>query len=173
MPNKTVIIMRGWPGSGKSTKATSILGQRLKSGGTLADIVSADFYFTDPITGQYEYDPRDVEHAHSYCKMCFREAVKLGSDLIIVDNTNIKRQHYEYYVDYAKRAGYEVYQAVPETPWKDDVEACQAKTKDSGHNVPLDIVRKMKREFEQDTGLGFFECPGDTSKPTEDNQEGK
>jgi tRNA uridine 5-carbamoylmethylation protein Kti12 len=46
--SKTLIIMRGLPGSGKSTRA-----RELQEKGV---IHSTDTYFTNPLTGEYEFD---------------------------------------------------------------------------------------------------------------------
>lgn len=93
---KRVIIMRGLPGSGKSTKARSY-------GGT---IVSADDYFMSG--GEYRFDPAKIGAAHADCKRKFEEALKRGDSIIVVDNTNTMSWEYQPYADMAKRYGYEV-----------------------------------------------------------------
>lgn len=45
---RNVIIMRGVPGSGKSTYVRNRYPE--------ARVVSADRYFTDPATGEYRFD---------------------------------------------------------------------------------------------------------------------
>jgi Mrp family chromosome partitioning ATPase len=52
LPPKCVIIMRGLPGAGKSTKAEQLAAEARQKGATVA-IHSTDSYFTDPITGAY------------------------------------------------------------------------------------------------------------------------
>ena len=164
MQNKICIIMRGWPGSGKSTLAKKIATHFYKKGQP-AFIASADNYFTDPVTGKYDWRKEEIDVAHRYCKSVFREAVNMGQ-VVIVDNTNLQRKYYEYYVNYAKAYGYKVFQALPTTVWQHDIEACQKYTVESGHSVPLATIRSMQRDFEQDDGLGLFDFP---SEP-EDNR---
>ena len=68
--NKTVYIMRGVPGSGKST-----IARKLAHGATADEVmnltpfhgtvVSADDFFLR--NGEYRYNPKEIGIAHSYC----------------------------------------------------------------------------------------------------------
>lgn len=80
-----VIIMRGIPGSGKSTW----IKQNLIEAGQDWFIVSADHYHM--IGGVYRYDPKNAGNAHAQCLRKFTEYLKRNegcSGGIIVDNTN-------------------------------------------------------------------------------------
>jgi len=143
---KQVVIMRGWPGSGKSTLAKSLFGV----------ICSADNFFVRYGNGVYKYEPDLIPTAHQVCKLEFKNAIDDGEELVIVDNTNIKRHNYQYYVDYAKHKGYKVYQLVP---WSEHSLPVSAETcyKRNVHGVPLVTIQKMIREFETDDRLEYFD----------------
>ena len=93
-----VIILRGVPGSGKSTQTKKYPD---------AYIVSADHYFMDD-KGVYRFDMAKIGAAHGQCKGRFEAALKALKPLIIVDNTNTTVKELKFYVEAAKTAGYEV-----------------------------------------------------------------
>lgn len=75
----TVIIMRGVPGSGKSTYA--------KASFPGAVICSADDFFTKD--GVYRFDGAKIGMAHAECFSKFMRAITAPLELqIIIDNTN-------------------------------------------------------------------------------------
>jgi len=96
-------IMRGGPGSGKSTYV-----EKLKTLATTAPIVcSADDYFIDDF-GDYEYNPDRIEGAHASClNKCATAMVQRRCD-IIIDNTNAEPQQMIPYFALARAFGYKV-----------------------------------------------------------------
>ena len=131
---RKVIIMRGIPGSGKSTRAREILKQyRAKDKSVL--IVSADHYFEDG-RGNYSFNPRFIGDAHRWCYNTFTLKVTRGINLVIVDNTNTQLWEYKRYVDFAEEAGYEVeIEAI--VPDNSKIEEWHARCI---HGVPLDKI---------------------------------
>lgn len=71
-------IMRGLPGSGKTTFAKSLKTSPL--------IVSADDWHM--VNGVYQYDPKQAGEAHVQCFKAFLKGVLYGTQNIVVDNTN-------------------------------------------------------------------------------------
>lgn len=76
-------IMRGLPGSGKSTRIKNHLPE--------ATVFSADQHHMVMINGkwEYKYDPKNASKAHNICFRDYVQAVvdNLESD-IVIDNTN-------------------------------------------------------------------------------------
>jgi len=60
-------IMRGLPGSGKSTLSGQIVKAYLNEG-KRAIIASADDYFIDQRTGNYNFDGTRIDEAHQWCR---------------------------------------------------------------------------------------------------------
>jgi 2',3'-cyclic-nucleotide 3'-phosphodiesterase len=98
---KRAVIMRGLPGSGKTTLAKSLARHY---GGAL--IFNADAYHT--VDGEYRYDPAKAGWAHSECLRMFTLSVSAGSEVVIVDNTNTSGLQIAPYVRVAEAFGYEV-----------------------------------------------------------------
>lgn len=84
-------LVRGVPGSGKSTMALELL----KRNGN-ADHWEADMFFIDG-SGLYSYDPRKVAKAHKWCLARTAESLKKGRD-VIVSNTFIRRWELDPYL---------------------------------------------------------------------------
>eukprot|EP00397_Hematodinium_sp_SG-2012_P000611 GEMP01000612.1.p1 GENE.GEMP01000612.1~~GEMP01000612.1.p1 ORF type:complete len:1893 (+),score=526.37 GEMP01000612.1:201-5879(+) len=97
---RVVVIMRGFPGCGKSGVARS-LHQQCRANGTGSIICSADDFWTSA-------EPDDIARAHDECRALFNEHIELNTPLIIVDNTNVRKKAYQFYADTAEQSGYTV-----------------------------------------------------------------
>ncbi|KAL6062134.1 DNA repair exonuclease SbcCD D subunit [Balamuthia mandrillaris] len=123
---RMVIILRGLPGSGKSS-IVSALKQKLspssqedeESGKQAIAICSADEYWQRG-GGRYNkrelkrldmsqqeiylhcFDANRLEEAHSYCRDSFELALSNETPLIIVDNVNASRKDYKFYIERAQ-----------------------------------------------------------------------
>jgi tRNA uridine 5-carbamoylmethylation protein Kti12 len=100
-----VVILRGVIGSGKTTFA-SFLEMYARSRRYSAIICSADRYFQGP--GGFHYDASRLREAHDYCHECFRAAIDGLVNFVIVDNTNIRPDEYEWYVRAAEDGNHRV-----------------------------------------------------------------
>jgi predicted ABC-type ATPase len=97
---KTIVILRGAAGSGKSSVASII------SAGIGWITVSADNSFVDPVSGQYVFRADGLEAAHEACRKLFLEACKEPSIVgIVVDNTNSSEKEFGWYERAGKKAG--------------------------------------------------------------------
>lgn len=132
---KIVYIMRGVPGSGKSTIAKEIAEN---FDGT---IHSTDNFFINQ-TGTYEFDPTKVREAHEANIEAFSASLENNQPVIIVDNTNIKRWEFERYIELAKSAGYSVQEVNAPTPTLE--EALERNL----HDVPEEVIKRMLENFE-------------------------
>lgn len=134
---KRCIVLRGLPGSGKST-FTRQLGEE-------AIVCSADHYFER--SGTYEFDPKMLFLAHRICHNKFQAAVDAGAPLVVVDNTNIKYKDWKDYLTYSLERGY--YVTVAEAQER-DIDILVARGK---HGVPRPTYERMLREWKD------FEVP--------------
>jgi len=130
---KKCFVMRGIPGSGKSTMARQLAGEAGK-------IHSTDDYFMKD--GKYVFDPGNLRRNHQLNFQAFKADLALGVSPVIVDNTNTQKWEYQNYVDAAEAAGYEV--EVVSVPHIDPKLAAQRNT----HGVPEDKVRQMIARWE-------------------------
>ena len=132
MKERKVIIMRGPPGSGKSTHTKKKFPKAI--------VCSADHYFMDQ-NGNYKFDASEIKKAHLECQENFKKALKEVAPLIVVDNTNTRLWEFENYVKLAKESGCEVriirLQADVRLAIKRNI-----------HNVPEEKIREMHKRFE-------------------------
>lgn len=128
---KKVTIMRGIPGSGKSTWICN---------NTLGKTVSADSWFLRE-DGSYGFDKEQLPHAHNWCLRQFLAYLYDGVTHIIVDNTNIRVYEIAPFYRLAETFGYNV-----EIIWLvcDPVKAFQRNI----HGVPIELVKSMAISFE-------------------------
>lgn len=137
---KEVIIVRGCPGSGKTT----FLAREYPA----AFVCSAVNFHTDS-NGQYKFFPKGVSDAHKYCQNAFLAALQNQLPLIAVDNTNIKSWEFEWYIETAEKYGYKVQVLRIKI---DDINVVAQR---NIHGVPADKVVKMHESTEYFEGEIF------------------
>ncbi|XP_069563523.1 NEDD4-binding protein 2-like 2 [Brachyistius frenatus] len=128
-----LILMRGLPGSGKSTMARELL-----STGPSGIILSTDDYFAHK--DGYHYDPGLLGAAHEWNQWRARDALHDGRSPIIIDNTNIQAWEMKPYVKMALERGYKVDFCEPDTRWKFDPYELERRNK---HGVPQEKIAQM------------------------------
>ena len=138
--SRTMLIMRGLSGSGKSTIVNAAKAKFPD------DCVScsADDYFYGA-DGVYHFDEKKLKDAHSYCQSRAEEMCGQGRPLVIVDNTNVKRWEMAKYFGIAERFLYAVVLVEPKTPWR--LDAAQLAQKNS-HGVPFNVICRKVKDFE-------------------------
>lgn len=104
-PTQELIVMRGIPGAGKSTKANSLMHEGVIHSTDIIIERTGDYagFFSKMIESK-DFTP--LSRAHS---TCFNEAVtsmKKGITPIVIDNTNIKMNEAKNYVKAALTLGY-------------------------------------------------------------------
>lgn len=128
---KDIYLLRGIPGSGKTTVANKI--SRMLDG---AVVVAADDYFTD-MNGNYNWDPKRIHVAHAVCKERVEKAMRDEEYPIIVHNTFTKESEMKDYFDLAKDYGYTVFTLIVENRHGSN----------NAHNVPQETLDKMRERF--------------------------
>jgi predicted kinase len=107
---KTIIIVRGTPGAGKTTFANAIAKPW--------QIFEADQFFTKK--GEYKFDGSKLKDAHNWCKKrvhYWMHPSIFGSIFfrkIVVSNTFTQDWEMRYYQIIAKKYGYKVYTIIVE-----------------------------------------------------------
>jgi predicted kinase len=125
-----LILIRGVPGAGKSTKAKELmLGNELWT-----RHIEADQYFIRP-DGVYDWNPKFIKNAHEWCQNQVEAAMK-AKYMVIVANTFVAKSTMQPYLEIAKKYGYEVEILIMDGGYK------------SIHNVPDDTVARMRQQFE-------------------------
>lgn len=107
---KRLIILRGCPGSFKSTYANRIKTKLHNIFGLNCIICSADDYFIK--NGVYNYDRSKAGRAHEQCYENANRAMRDGVDIVLLDNTNITRNDFKHYVKLAEWFKYAVIEKV-------------------------------------------------------------
>ena len=94
---KTLHIVRGVPGSGKTTFCKKELH--------ITPYEADDFFM---VNGKYEFKPEQLAQAHKYCQTNVEWAMKSDTQYIAVANTFTRVWEMQPYLDLAEKYGYEV-----------------------------------------------------------------
>jgi len=137
---KQVIILRGLPGSGKSTFAKNLKVDF--SNVYRTEIVSADDFFTIALTGEFKFDPTRIGDAHADCFRRYLQLLQTKIDRVIVDNTNTTRLEISPYVLAAEAFGYS--HLIKYFPC-----SIEEASERNIHNVPIETIARMAMGFEQ------------------------
>jgi predicted kinase len=134
---KVLYIVRGIPGSGKSTMAKMLVGEDFL-------VCEADKYFIDKETGEYNFDFTKIKEAHKFCQDTVETYMKdsLVNDQfyreIAVSNTFTQEWEMEPYLELAKTYGYKTFSIIVENRHGGVNE----------HSVPDEVLTKMRERFE-------------------------
>lgn len=123
---KTLYIVRGIPGSGKSTFAKSLGGVHFE----------ADMYFME--NGEYKFDPSKLKLAHNWCAIQTQKAMVDEEPIVVVSNTFTQEWEMETYFKLANENNYKVFSLIVENRHGGVNE----------HGVPEDKLELMKNRFE-------------------------
>lgn len=134
--NRVLILLRGCPGSGKSTFANHMWADGV--------IFEADkyFYLED---GTYKFDASKLKEAHEWCRMGVQTAMEQNHltigryyPEIVVSNTFTQEWEMAAYLELAKQFEYTVVSLIVENR-HDGVNV---------HGVPAEKVQEMRNRFQ-------------------------
>jgi NEDD4-binding protein 2 len=133
--SKVLIILRGLPGSGKSTFANYMFSN---------NIFEADKYFYNE-DGTYNFDATKLHAAHKWCQLQVEHAMEDNLESngqyfseIVVSNTSTTEKELEPYLKLAEKYDYKVVSLIVENRHGNK----------SVHNVPDETMEKMRNRFE-------------------------
>lgn len=132
---KRLIILRGLPGSGKTTFATFLKRSIQGSKEVCADDCW-DYDYTDPNTPGFTKS--GIEKAHTKCFETVEEYMNEKVECIILHNTNTTEKEMYKYIQLANENNYQVVSLVVENRHESK----------SVHNVPEETLERMKNRFE-------------------------
>ena len=128
---KILYLLRGLPGSGKSSVAKSLMNAQTGH-------VEADMFFMDN-KGNYKFDASKLKEAHEWCqKQADAYMSPYGFNTVIVSNTFTQEWEMKPYYELAEKYGFVVFSLVVENRHGGINE----------HNVPEEKLEQMKNRFE-------------------------
>jgi predicted kinase len=134
-----VKILRGLPGSGKSTYAKTLSN---------AIVCSADDYHM--VDGEYKFNPANVSKAHQDCLRAFVEECQSDDfDYLVVDNTNTTALEIAPYFRIAEAYGLDIEILEFECSITTSVER-------NVHGVPRHVIERMDRNLRQKRPSAFW-----------------
>lgn len=144
-------MMRGLPGSGKSTMARTIAIRHFEQGGKSVAICSTDDYHM--VDGQYVFQPNNLGRFHTCNQLKVWDFMNRGVEIVIVDNTNIKRKDMKTYIQDASHTGYEIVEEIIGEDFllgdQDLDHYVQLCFERCTHGVPREAIERMARSFEK------------------------
>lgn len=130
-PKKSLIIVRGLPGSGKSTIAHDLARTSGLRGYSIEICETDQFFMKD---GKYEFDASKLHRYHTKNQDACWNAMKNDVDWVVVSNTSLTLSEVVPYIHSAVLSGY-------------DVQVVTAKGNyESLHAVPLETIERMRRK---------------------------
>uniref|UniRef100_A0A672NLS8 Smr domain-containing protein n=1 Tax=Sinocyclocheilus grahami TaxID=75366 RepID=A0A672NLS8_SINGR len=139
LEGQLLVLLRGAPGSGKTTLANAMLVQN--PGGV---VLSTDDYFTR--NGQYHFEPNLLGEAHEWNHQRAKEAFEKGQSPIIIDNTNMQCWEMKPYVAMAQKHRYKVLFREPDTWWKTKPRELEKRTR---HQVTKEKIRRILERYDR------------------------
>ena len=135
-----LILIRGLPGSGKTTLAKAIRSSRSR------EFAADDYFYKD---GEYSFDPSQLPDAHDWCLSQAKSAIADDWD-VIVHNTFTQCWEMQPYIYLAQERGYQLFVVSLFDGGLSDEEL----TERNSHGVPYDAIVRMRARFEHDWKSG-------------------
>lgn len=124
-----LFIVRGVPGSGKTTFGKLISGSSGK-------VLETDQFFVSE--GEYNFDPSKLSEAHNWCRKKVRKEMEKETSPLVLSNTSTQVWEFLEFYKLAFDYNYRVHSLVKEN----------RHGKKSTHNISEDQIQKMKNRFQ-------------------------
>ena len=136
-----LILIRGVPGTGKST---------------LANLISENVYETDDFfinsNGEYYFDPTNLSSYHRLNQVRVKQGMNAGEETIAVSNTFSQVWEMQPYIDMARESDYEL------------IVISLVGLHPNIHDVPQTVIDVMTDRWEPYQGEFIYESCGQTPK---------
>ena len=126
---KILTLVRGIPGSGKTTFAETMAAL------SDAKVFSADMYFEDN-EGNYNFDANQLGAAHKWCEDNVDNLMSFGRNVFVANTFTREREMKKYY-ELATKHGYKVFSIIVENRHGNI----------NIHKVPAETLIKMRERF--------------------------
>jgi predicted kinase len=146
---KRIVILKGLPGSGKSTFGRTLSEQCAKDS-IKCLTASADDFFMD--NGEYKFDQSKIKDAHEECYQKYYHFFRKDINLAIIDNTNLSRWERKRYIKLAQKN-------LDKIDFIDIIYfPCSVENsfKRNTHNVPLEVIQNMEKRIQQDNSCEIY-----------------
>lgn len=163
--HKCIIIMRGLPGTGKSTRVKEFTSDP-------KIVCSADDFFK--VNGKYDFDFKKLGLSHAFCRKKARILMQRQVPLLVIDNTNIILRDIIPYADMARQYQYRIQIEEPKSKiWLEDIipylpydekklkhfeKIALILSKNNSHEVPAISILKMIRRYNFLTVEKLLKC---------------
>lgn len=128
----TLYLIRGVPGSGKSS-----LAKQLEDCNLVGAVLEADDYFVDTVSKEYKFDASKLKQAHEWCQGHTKHWLGTHRLSVAVSNTSTTEKEVETYRKIAEECNANFVSLIVEN-------------RHGGvnvHNVPEDKIQQMKQRF--------------------------
>lgn len=147
--DRTVLIMRGIPGSGKTHLVENSVEAKGRSGYTYC---SARQLFHK--TGASVPDPSELNIAEAYCRSCFLDAMVNLCPFVVVDGVHSKCWEYAVYKCLARAFGYAFHVLEIQVKQPEDIKLCQ---QNCNSGIQLEQLLEDVQDWEDDPGATVIE----------------
>lgn len=139
MKQLNITILRGLPGSGKSTF--------IRNNYPNAVVVSADHFFYKLGKGRYQFDPTRIIRAHAECQLAFCRYLQEYRPHIVVDNTHVTKDEMLFYQEIPTTLG--INSRVNVIDLFDNMLSDSQLAARNTHDVPEMVIARMRERYER------------------------
>ena len=136
--SKIMFLMRGLPGSGKSSIVKAIEKMYRNT-----EVCSTDAFFKQE-DGSYEFNRELLGTYHSNNQENAKGACVRNTPTIVIDNTNVKKWEMQPYVQMAREYNYLLIPVMPATEWAHDPAILATRNK---HNVTEELITAKLKDL--------------------------